>query len=146
VSPLGRSDCHAKPCFGFATRQSHGRPLLSYSFFEAVDPAAPADADDAPARVDVWSLSDVSFKVSELAPVGLPPADRGGPAERWCHALLHRMQDLLSVALSDVDGPQGLSRTLCIIALDLSRCVRNHCHRLCIDQGPSVPLTAHPRC
>lgn len=89
-----------------------------------MDPAAPADADDAPARVDVWSLSDVSFKVSEPAPVELPPpADRGGPAEPWCHALLNRMQDLLSVALSDVDGPQGLSRTLCIIALDLSRCV-----------------------
>ena len=51
------------------TTQNQGRPLLSYSFFDAVDPAdydansSCNDEDEAAARVNIWSLSDDSFKV-----------------------------------------------------------------------------------
>jgi len=46
--------------------QHQGRPLLSYSYFDAVDPSDTSTdgADEtSSAHVNVWSLSDPAFKV-----------------------------------------------------------------------------------
>ena len=121
--------------------QNHGRPLLSYSFFDAVDPgedeadeeagggaSASASAaasrktsssneDEATtaARVNVWSLSDPAYRGLLPAVLSPPTGSSTGSSTTGSSSAADEDDEAAAACW------QALGRTVCLLGLDLTR-------------------------